>query len=442
MSRAILRTSLAASIVLLSSFALAAGAELPERPLSLADCISLAQQHNPSLSIAHEGVMSARAGLRRSLAAYYPSASLQANYGRTGGSSFLDTPTGTIAFSTADTLKESEVFITQTLWRTGRHESMAGAQQAVSAADAGEERAAQDLVLSVSQLYYGALAAEQLVEVTEATLAAARDHEKLVRARAEVGEAPPVDVAPAEANVAAAELALLRAGNDADIAKARLKREMGVPPTYRLRLAQPAAEEREEALPSVEDALEVALESRPELAAIRHSLAASEQNLRLANIFETGFITLSAQYERGITGPREGTSWSAIASFTGFLFDPGERRADVESARAALRSLQAQEQDLVNTVGLEVETALLNAETARQSIEAAAKAVASAAAQLAAAEGKYREGVGIFVEILDAQESVARARTNRVQAIYGYQTALVALKRSMGLLAPTTEAIS
>jgi outer membrane protein len=431
-----------ASVVLLSSFALAAGAELPERPLTLADCISLAHQHNPSLSIAHEGVMSARAGLRRSLAAYNPSAYLQANYGRAGGSSFLDTPTGTIAFSTADTIKESEVLITETLWQTGRAESLAGAQQSLAAAGADEDRAVQDLVLAVSQLYYGALAAEQLVDVAQATLAAGLDHEKLVRARAEVGEAPPVDVAPAEAGVAAAELAVLRARNDADIAKARLKREMGVPPTYRLQLAQPAPEEREEALPSVEAALEVALESRPELAAMRHSLAASEQDLRQANIFETGIITLSAQYERGITGPREGTSWSAIASFTGFLFDPGDRRANVESAHANLRSLQAREQDLVNTVGLEVETALLGAETARQSIEAAAKAVDSAGAQLAAAEGKYREGVGIFVEILDAQETVARARTNRVQAIYGYQTALVALKRAMGLLAPTTEAIS
>jgi len=62
--------------------------------------------------------------------------------------------------------------------------------------------------------------------------------------------------------------------------------------------------------------------------------------------------------------------------------------------------------------------------------------VAAAEAQLAAAEGKYREGLGIFVEILDAQNTVARARTNQVQARYTHQTALVALKKALGQLVP------
>jgi len=58
----------------------------------------------------------------------------------------------------------------------------------------------------------------------------------------------------------------------------------------------------------------------------------------------------------------------------------------------------------------------------------------AAEAQLAAAEGKYREGVGIFVEILDAQEAAARARTNGVRALYDWQTALLALDRALGSL--------
>jgi outer membrane protein TolC len=107
----------------------------------------------------------------------------------------------------------------------------------------------------------------------------------------------------------------------------------------------------------------------------------------------------------------------------------------VVTARANLATLQAQEQQTANQVALDVETAQLDLDTARKSVATAEKAVTSAQAQLSAAEGKYQRGVGIFVEVLDAQRTLAQARTNQVQAQYDYQTALVALQHAMGQLA-------
>ena len=177
---------------------------------------------------------------------------------------------------------------------------------------------------------------------------------------------------------------------------------------------------------------------------MRASVAAAEDSLRIARAMRGPLFTLSAQYDRGLQGPQEGTSWAAMLSADVPLFDAGARTSEVISARAGLRSQQAQEQQLANSIGTEVETALLNVDTARQSVRAAEKAVTSAQAQLAAAEGKYRGGVGIFVEILDAQKAVARARTNHVQAIYDYQSALVSLRRATGELtlpAPEEQAL-
>lgn len=426
--------STCASMLSLGLLSCAKAVELPNQALTLEECIALARAQNPSLAIAHQEVVSAGADLEKARSAYYPSAALIAARGRTGGSSFVETPAGAIAFTTSGERREAEVALTQTIWETGRRESVSGAQHSLAASRARERSALQDLLLSVSQLYYAALASERLVEVAQATLTAARNHEQLVKARAAVGEAPRVDIAPAEAEVAEAEFALLQAKNDAALGRARLKNEMGLPPTYELRLAPPQASAPGEELPTLPDALQAAGEHRPELLAVRSAIRASEQNLRLAKALETGAIGLSAQYERGLTGPKEGVSWSAVLSATAFLFDPGSRRAGVASARAARDSLRAQEQQLVNAIGLEVESALLQIETARKSVQAAEKAVTSAEAQLAAAEGKYREGVGIFVEILDAQKAVTRARTNHVQASYNCDSALVALRRAMGQL--------
>jgi outer membrane protein TolC len=415
----------------------AKAAELPDRPLGLEECIALARQHNPSLVIAREGVVASQANMNRALAAYYPAATLTAAQGRTAGSSFVETAAGTVAFTASGRRREAEVMLSQTVWQTGRREHVREARSSWQSSLANQIVADQELTLSVSQLYYAALAAEQLVEVAEATQASARDHEELVRARAAVGEAAPVDIAPAEADTANAEFSLLQARNNADVAKAQLKQAMGVTPTYRIQLVRPPAEQAQQPPPSLEEALGAAVSRRPEMAAARWSAAAGEDALRLARAVQGAMISLSAQYERGIQGPQQGTSWAVVASASAFLFDGGARLADTTAARANLESLRAQQQQLANAIGLDVESALLNVETARESVGAAEKAVESAEQQLAGAEAKYREGVGIFVEILDAQQVVTRARTNHVQATYNYQTALVALKRALGELVPT-----
>jgi len=432
--RPLLHALVISAAVLLAIGSPAVGAGLPDRPLTLEECIALACQHNPSLVIAQQQVVSAGAGVGKALSSYYPSASFIATQGRTAGSSFVETPGGTVAFTATGRRREAEVVLSQTVWQTARGDSVSQARHSFGAALADQQATGQDLVLSVSQLYYSALAAEQLVEVAEANLAAARDHEKLAKARAEVGAAPPVDVVPAEADVADAEFSLLQAQNNADVAKAQLKREIGLPPTYRVQLSRPGIQDLDQPRPSLDEALGTARARRPEVTAMRASVAAAEDSLRIARAMRGPLFTLSAQYDRGLQGPQEGTSWAAMLSADVPLFDAGARTSEVISARAALRSQQAQEQQLANSIGTEVETALLNVDTARQSVRAAEKAVTSAQAQLAAAEGKYKGGVGIFVEILDAQKAVARARTNHVQAIYDYQSALVSLRRATGEL--------
>jgi outer membrane protein len=424
---------------LLAGSALAASPSLPDHPLTLDDCISIALQQSPSLVIAQQDVISGEAYLQSALSSYYPEAFFIATRGRTRGSSFVDTPAGTIAFSTAATRREAEVLLSHTIWQTGRSQSVQQARSSLAASSANAEATQQDLMLSIYRLYYAALAAEEFVGVAEATLASARDHANLVQARATVGEAAPVDVLPAEASVADAQFVLLQARNGADIAKAQLKREMGVPPTYPLQLAPPLESTTHTAIPALAEALRLAMDSRPEIASINQAVVGAEQSVRLAEITKNGVLSLSAQYNRGISGPQEGDSWSVVASATAFLFDGGARRAEVDAARARLRSLHAQRQLVVNGIGLEVESALLNAQTAAESTESAEMGVGSAEAQLAGAEAKYREGVGIFVEILDAEEAVARARSNRVQAVYDYQTAMVELRKALGLLTPSAD---
>jgi outer membrane protein TolC len=409
-------------------------AELPERPLTLDDCWVLARERSPSLVVAQQRLYVSEAGVQRVVSQYFPTATLLANYGRNGGSSFLRASAGTVSIAVSGTRHESEVLLSQTLWALGRRESLLSARHSLRASYADVQTAEQSIALAVAQLYYQALAAEALVKVSEATLAASRDHGKLVSARVSVGEGAPVDIAPAEADVANAEFSLLQSGNGSALAKARLKNGVGLPATYDLHLAAPGIPSGCETVPALAEAVRAALQKRPEMVSARDSVDAAQQEFHAAQIQRNGTLALTSQYDRGIAGPQKGASWSAVVSLSGFLFDAGAREADVVTARANLAILQAQEQQTANQVGLEVETARLDLDTARKSVETAEKAVTSAQSQLSAAEGKYQRGVGIFVEVLDAQRTLAQARTNQVQARYDCLTALVALQRAMGQL--------
>jgi outer membrane protein TolC len=434
--RLALLAALAAALLCISMpLSAESGVGIPDRQLSLDDCIAIALARSPSISLAEEQVRSSEAGLRRSAASYYPSVLFIGTRGRTGGTSFLDTPAGTVPFSTATNRREADVVLTQTIWQTGRGEAVRGSRYVLSASTARQTAILQDVAVSVSQLYYAALAAEELVAVAEANLAAARQHEELVRARSEVGESPPVDVVFAEADVAQAEFSVLQSENEAALAKARLKREIGLGPTYQLQLAGPEQSALDQAAPSLDDALAIARGHRPELAAAEASVGAAEEQLRSAKLLEWGQMSLSAEYDRGVTGPKaDADSWAIVGTLTAFLFDGGSRAADVDAARAQVGSAKAQQQQTLDAVGLEVEIALLELETARRSIEAADRAVAAAEAQLAAAQSKYREGVGIFVEILDAERTVVRARTDLIRTSFDYATADVAVRKATGTL--------
>jgi hypothetical protein len=54
----------------------------------------------------------------------------------------------------------------------------------------------------------------------------------------------------------------------------------------------------------------------------------------------------------------------------------------------------------------------------------------AAPVDVAPAEGKYPEGGRILVEIVDAAQAVARARTNHVRSAYDHEAALVKLQRA------------
>lgn len=403
--------------------------DLPDRPLSLAECTAIALKNNPQITSADQGVISARAGLTRARSSYYPQLSFDAVEGVVGSDSAASPDGGT------DRREDASIVLGQTLWERGRREAIEQSKASLRAAEFDRNSTVQSLIDQVAGNYYAALAAGQLVAVAEGGVSSAQSHLNQVTARIKLGDAAEVEVYPADDDLARAQLDLIDARSNVRLALARLRNTLGIPPGTEVQLAEAAPPEETE-LPSLPQALDTALDLRPEVLAGQAAIDVSRNSLKLAKIRRGPVADISGQYLHDYTewALRE-RGWDVLLRVSLPVFDGYATKADETAARASLARTEAGYQRTINQVGLEVESALVEAERARERVTASAASVAAAGARLAAAEGKYQQGIGILLEVIDARVAVTNARASQVRARYDYQTALVALQRALGTLA-------
>ena len=393
-------------------------------PLTLAQCMRLALEQNPGLVGSRQGVIGARAGLTRSRSSYYPQLSLAATEAVRSDAAGDDT----------ERTEDVDVVLRQTLWQSGRRQSVAESTAGLASAEFGYAAAAQSLLEQVARDYYGALAAERLVEVTEDAVASATSHLEDVQVRIEVGVAAEVDEFTAQDDLARARLTLIDSRSSVRVSYARLTTTMGLSPLTSVELAQPSPLTTE-AVPTLTEALATAEETRPDILSARASLEGARNGVRRAEINRGPTTDVSGRYGSGYTDwTRRDPSWEVSLTLAWPLFDGFATAAEVTSARASYARSQAQLQGALNEAALEVETSLAEVERTRERVAASALSVAAADARLRAAEGRYQEGVGILLEVTDARASLTDALLSQVRAEYDYRISRVGLRQVLGTL--------
>ena len=121
-----------------------------------------------------------------------------------------------------------------------------------------------------------------------------------------------------------------------------------------------------------------------------------------------------------------------VPIFQGFQIINSVRQASaqLESARAAL---DLQQQIVIDQVW----NAFYNFRTAVQSLQAADKLVASSQESYDASLARFKSGVGDIVELLNAQATLAQARSEQVQARTDIFTSYANLVNAIGTDLPT-----
>lgn len=395
--------------------------------VSLSQVIAIALKNNPSLAASRSGVAAAQAGITQASAAYYPQVNASAGYDhiwRNAGSGTTDAADGD-SYSAG-------LSVTQHLFDFGKTAAQLEKSTQDLESTRSDQRAVQNTVVkAVKTSYFEALKKQHLMAVNQEALHVRQQHQAQAQALYKEGMRPKIDMIRSEVEVSQAQLALINARYALRRALSALETLLGGPP---VRGAYVLADEAPppEPLPTLEALIALAHTQRPEPAAVRAQIRATEAG-RLA-VQKNAWPDLKANGTYGTSGDAFPLDhrWQLGVNVTWPLFTGYRQTGQIAQYDAEVSRLESQVDGRLLSVTEEVTQAFLGAHEAREAIMAAEISLKHARENLALARGRYGAGVSDAIEFSDAQVLYTEARSARVQAVYDHQKAMAELEYAVG----------
>jgi outer membrane protein TolC len=116
------------------------------------------------------------------------------------------------------------------------------------------------------------------------------------------------------------------------------------------------------------------------------------------------------------------------------LFTGGLVSSQVARAKSEQNRVQEAQRDIRAQVGFEIQVAQAEVEAAAQEVEVTNLAVALSTEALTQAQHRFEAGVSNNIELINAQDELARANDNQISALYRLNQSRADLARATGQL--------
>jgi outer membrane protein len=185
--------------------------------------------------------------------------------------------------------------------------------------------------------------------------------------------------------------------------------------------------------PDVEASIEEGLSARPEWKSLQEQMRAAELQKKAAFAARLPSLHFDGNWTQLGTEPA-----SVIPTYTYSgtvsvpLFTGGRIRAETVRADLDIQKLQQQRSDLRNQIALDVKTALINLDSARSQVRVANLGVQLSKEEVDQARDRFNAGVANNIEVIQAQDSLARANDNQIAALYRFNQGRADLARAIG----------
>jgi len=440
--------------------------EAPALVLTLPQALDKALAKNPTLLSARETEAAVSYRANQALAAYLPQANALVQYSRStanfvprpgldmskiigGLLTTLGAPPATVAAASSGTASESmtsmnsytaQVNVSQLLYDFGRATGTMDAAKSDAQAAVADADAARDAVaMLVNTTFFGVLLTQELQQAAQQTKRQMQQHLELAQAQVQAGARPLIDVTRAKADLANANLAVLRASNGVAIAKSALNAAMGedeAVASYRVERPAPGAVLE---VVGVEEAVRAALAMRPEYRALASRVGSLRE---LVGVARAGYFpTLNAVGNVTYAGIEVNNlvyNWAAGVNLSWNFFSGFATHNAVDESQARVRAIEASLKSLELAIRNEVETAFLSYKEAQEKMAPTRAALDASQQTLELAEGRYKAGAGSIVEVTDAESLFTSAQAADIAAAFDLEVARARLQKAMGQVAKTS----
>lgn len=425
-----------------SSFSAEMIREEDARPLTLRDSIQTALLNNRSIQIQEQDVEYAKANILAAQGLFLPQVAV--GYAYTHNDAIFNSP----ALSATSTRKDTGIFqghkndnylnftLTESIYNGGAN--IANLEQSKLDLKVQQEtlRATKlEIEFETKRLFYGLLLAYETRRIAGDLVDQARAHYDEVKARYEQGTASKFDVLQSKVQVSRLIPQLVSADNAIELIMAELKKVLVINMRQQIKaqgkLAYTLIEIKEE------EFLQEAYRRKPEMILKLLGIDVKKWAIEFAKSGWYPDISAVAGYSYrsndlgDMVNPRH-DNWNIGVRATFSIFDGFATKAKVDEAKARYNQARLEKDDVVDQIAVDVRSACLDLIKAKAVIDSQLDSIAEAKEALRLAEVRYVNGVGINLDVFDAQVGLAQVEQNLAQGIYDYVMAKAQLDRTMG----------
>ena len=327
---------------------------------------------------------------------------------------------------------DARIYLSQSLLDLQANGLRQAAAFGVEAARSGAAATREAVVTSCAGLYLRAAADAKRIEAVREQVGVAESLQERATRLKDSGVVPGIEVVRAKVQLESQRQRLIVAENDLARDKLALARAIGLPLEQSIELAQGLVYKPVQAL-AVDAALRDAYDARPDLKQAASDLAAAEATRAADRNERVPALRLNADFGKiGSSSSSLETTYFVGLGLRFPLFEGGRIGALVKQDDAELTRRQAVLADLKAGVELDVRSAILDLTSAGERVGVADGALELAREQLGESQDRFVAGVSGNLEVVQAQDALAKASDDYLAALYAHNLARLALARACG----------
>ncbi len=397
--------------------------------VTLDEAMSLAMQYSPAIIQAEGNIRVAQASKRESISDWLPR--LTGSSGWSINSSERFDPQNQILVSGSATSINGSLSASYTVFDGFRRNAQSKARGAdLTSAEANYTSQEFQIALQTKQAFFNALAADELVRVSETRIARAVRQLQTTRDRLSAGSAIRSDTLQSFVEWANARLQLINSQTQRATSSANLARLIGFDGDVR------AVGDESIAFVVDLDTAAIRAEALAYGPTIEQIMAAARSADAQVSVSRAAYFpSVTASYSRSLAGQDFDNlrgSWSGRVGLSWQIFQGFSRETGMARSAAAQDAAHARIEDTRRQVNAQLTQQFASLQSATIRIQIAEASLAAATEDLRVQQERYRLGAATILEVMQSQISVDQAEVDGVRARLDYLLAKAEIEAIVG----------